>query len=391
LPCDGAAVPVTDPDEASGPAPGGRLGAYLLTREGRMTLSLQPRRLTSPRDIVEAGLADPERLADLEAVAERYAIGLTPALAGLVDPNDPADPIARQFVPDRRELVRDPAERDDPIGDDAMSPVKGLVHRYPDRVLIKLVAVCAVYCRFCFRRERVGPGSGSLSAGEFAAAVDYVRARPGIWEIILTGGDPLTLSPRRLAEATQALAAIPHVKVLRWHTRLPVAAPERVTRAMARALVAEGKTTVVAVHANHPREFTDDARAACRRLASEGAMLVSQTVLLKGVNDDPETLIELMRAFVEARIKPYYLHHGDLAPGTAHWRVPIATGQELMRILRARLSGLATPTYMLDIPGGHGKAQIGPQWIRSGENGEHVVTDPQGVQHVYADQLGADV
>jgi lysine 2,3-aminomutase len=356
-----------------------------------MTLSLQTRRLTSPRDIVESGLAQPERLAELEAVAERYAIGLTPALGALIEPNDPADPIARQFVPDRRELVRDPAERDDPIGDDAMSPVKGLVHRYPDRVLIKLVAVCAVYCRFCFRRERVGPGSGSLSAAEFAAAVDYVRAHPGIWEIILTGGDPLTLSPRRLAETTQGLAAIPHVKVLRWHTRLPVAAPERVTKAMARALMAEGKTTVIAVHANHPRELTASGRAACRRLAAEGAMLVSQSVLLKGVNDEPETLIELMRAFVEAGVKPYYLHHGDLAPGTTHWRVPIAKGQELMRVLRARLSGLATPTYMLDIPGGHGKAPVGPQWIRSGEGVAHVVTDPQGTEHVYADRIGADV
>ena len=355
-----------------------------------MTSGLRPRRLTSPKDLVEAGLAEPERLQELEAVAKRYAIGLTPALAALVRPEDPNDPIARQFVPNPRELIRDPAERDDPIGDDAMSPIRGLVHRYPDRVLIKLVAVCAVYCRFCFRRERVGPGSGSLSGAELAAAVDYVRARPAIWEVILTGGDPFTQSPRRIAEATQALAAIGHVKVLRWHTRLPVAAPERVTKSMARALTAEGKTTVVAVHANHPRELTESARLACRRLSAEGAMLVSQSVLLKGVNDDEETLIDLMRAFVEAGIKPYYLHHGDLAPGTAHWRAPIARGQELMRHLRARLSGLATPTYMLDIPGGHGKAPIGPQWIRSGDDGEHVVTDPQGSQHVYTDRLGAE-
>ena len=355
-----------------------------------MTSQRTPKRLTSPKDLVEAGLVAPERLRELEAVAERYAIGLTPALAGLVEPGDPGDPIARQFVPDPRELIRDPAERDDPIGDDAMSPVKGLVHRYPDRVLIKLVAVCAVYCRFCFRREQVGPGSGLLSAAEFAATVDYVRAHRGIWEVILTGGDPLTLSPRRIAEATRALAAIPHVKVLRWHTRLPVAAPEQVTKAVARALIAEGKTTVVAVHANHPRELTESARSACRRLTAEGAMLVSQSVLLKGVNDDPETLSDLMRAFVEARVKPYYLHHGDLAPGTAHWRVPIARGQELMRLLRARLSGLATPTYMLDIPGGHGKAPIGPQWIQREEDGEHVVTDPQGIQHVYVDRLGVD-
>jgi lysine 2,3-aminomutase len=352
--------------------------------------SASQRRLTSPEDLIEAGMAKPERLPELEAVVNRYAIGLTPALAALIRPEDPSDPIARQFVPDARELIRDPSERDDPIGDDAKSPIKGLVHRYPDRVLIKLVAVCAVYCRFCFRRERVGPGSGALSAAEFAAAVDYVRAHDGIWEVILTGGDPLTLSARRIAEVTEALAAIDHVKVLRWHTRLPVASPERVTKAVARALMAEGKTTVVAVHANHGRELTESARSACRRLAAEGAMLVSQTVLLKGVNDDPETLIELMRAFVEARVKPYYLHHGDLAPGTTHWRVPIAKGQELMRILRARLSGLATPTYMLDIPGGYGKAPIGPQWIHSGQDGEHVVTDPQGVRHAYVDRLGAD-
>jgi lysine 2,3-aminomutase len=355
----------------------------------RMTSRLRPRRLTSPQDLVEAGLAEPGRLAELEAIAKRYAIALTPALAELARPSDPADPIARQFVPDPRELIRDPAERDDPIGDDVMSPVEGLVHRYPDRVLIKLVAVCAVYCRFCFRRERVGPGSGSPSAAEFAAALDYVRGRPAIWEVILTGGDPLTLSPRRIAEATQALAAIDHVKVLRWHSRMPVAAPERVTRGIARALIAEGKTTVVAVHANHPRELTHAARDACRRLAAEGAMLVSQSVLLKGVNDDAETLIDLMRAFVEAGVKPYYLHHGDLAPGTAHWRAPIARGQELMRVLRARLSGLATPAYMLDIPGGHGKAPIGPQWIRQGEDANHIVTDPQGSEHVYADRLGS--
>ena len=356
-----------------------------------MTIARPAQRLTTPQSLIKAGLAEPNRLAELEAVAHRYAIGVTPALAALVRPRDPADPIARQFVPDARELIRDPGERDDPIGDDAMSPVKGLVHRYPDRVLIKLAAVCAVYCRFCFRRERVGPGSGVLSASDFAAALDYVRSHTGVWEVILTGGDPLTLAPRRIAEATQALAEIPHVKTLRWHTRLPVAAPERVTKTVARALMAQGKTTAVAVHANHPRELTESARSACRRLAAHGAMLVSQSVLLKGVNDDAETLIALMRAFVEAGVKPYYLHHGDLAPGTAHWRVPIARGQELMRLLRGRLSGLATPTYMLDIPGGRGKVPIGPQWIHTRDNGEHVVTDPQGIQHVYADRLGADL
>ncbi len=263
------------------------------------------------------------------------------------------------------------------------------MHRCPDRVLIKLVAVCAVYCRFCFRRERIGPGSASLSDGELAAALEYVRGRKAIWEVILTGGDPLTLSPRRIARTTEAIAGVDHVKTLRWHTRLPVAAPERVTTTLARALRADDKTVVVAVHANHPREINSAARAACRRLTDEGAMLVSQSVLLKGVNDDAETLEALMRAFVEARVKPYYLHHGDLAPGTSHWRVPIARGQQLMRHLRARLSGLAMPTYVLDIPGGHGKVPIVPASIRAESEGRYLIVDPQGVEHAYSDRLEA--
>ena len=323
----------------------------------------------------------------MRAVAERYAIGVTPALAALIDGGASDDPIARQFLPDARELVRDPAEADDPIGDDARSPVKGLVHRYPDRVLIKLVAVCAVYCRFCFRREKVGPGSPSLTDEEFAAALAYIRDRPEIWEVILTGGDPLALSPRRLAKVTAALAAIDHVKVVRWHTRLPVAEPERITTAMARALVAEGKTSVIAVHANHPRELTGEARAACRRLAAQGAMLVSQTVLLRGVNDDVATLEALMRAFVETGVKPYYLHHPDLAPGTAHFRLPIAEGQAIVQALRARLSGLAMPTYVLDIPGGYGKVPVGPAAIRRDERGGYRIRDAQGVEHHYDDRV----
>ncbi len=376
-------TPSRSPDAAA-PAPAD--GAESTDR-GQAARRRALRRLSSPDAFVEAGLAAPERLSELKAVAERYAVGLTPALLRLIDRSDPVDPIARQFVPDGRELRRDPAEIDDPIGDDARSPIEGLVHRYPDRVLIKLVAVCAVYCRFCFRRERIGPASGSLSAEAFAAALDYVRERRAIWEVILTGGDPLTLSPRRIAEATQAIAAIDHVKTLRWHTRLPVAAPERVTVAMARALAVGDKTVVVAVHANHARELTAEARAACRRLAGQGVLLVSQTVLLKGLNDDVDALEALMRAFVEARIKPYYLHHGDLAPGTAHWRTSIARGQELMRALRARLSGLALPTYVLDIPGGHGKVAIGPESIRPDGRGGYWVADPCGVKRAYRNRL----
>ena len=353
-----------------------------------MTTSKLDRTLRRPADLVIAGLIAPDRRDEATAVARRYAIALTPAAARLIAPGDSSDPIGRQYLPDGRELVRHPAEVVDPIGDALKSPLEGLVHRYPDRVLIKLVAVCAVYCRFCFRREMVGPGAAALTADQFSAALEYIRARPGIWEVVLTGGDPLVLSPRRVAETTNALAAIPHVKVLRWHTRLPVVAPERVTKALARALARDHEKTVfVAVHANHPRELTAEARAACRRLIDAGATLVSQSVLLKGVNDDVDALEALMRAFVEARIKPYYLHHPDLAPGTGHFRVSIARGQALMRELRRRLSGLAMPTYVLDQPEAHGKVPIGPSYVAAAEEGGWAIFDAAGGARVYRDAL----
>jgi lysine 2,3-aminomutase len=354
----------------------------------RLPRAVVARTLSSPDDLRDAGLIAPERSDAIEALSERYAIAIPPALAALIDRADPADPIARQFAPDPREAHVHPAERADPIGDDAHSPVKGVVHRYRDRALIKLVAICAVYCRFCFRREMVGPATRGLDAAEFAAALAYVAAHPEIWEVVLTGGDPLVLSPRRLAETSAALAAIDHVRILRWHTRLPVAAPERVTDALARALTtANGATVYVALHANHPRELTPDARAACRRLIDRGAIMVSQSVLLKGVNDEVETLEALMRAFVETGVKPYYLHHGDLAPGTSHLRTTIARGQALMGALRQRISGLAIPTYMLDIPGGYGKVPIGPDFVRRRKDGSYAVTDPAGRGHAYDDSV----
>src|SRR5262249_7235992 len=202
---------------------------------------------------------------------------------------------------------------------------------------------------------------------------------------ILTGGDPLVLSPRRLRSVMNALADIDHVKIVRIHTRVPVADPKRVTPALVRAMKIKAKPTYVAVHVNHPRELTADARAACSRMADAGIPLLSQTVLLAGVNDTPDVMGELMRALVECRIKPYYLHHGDLAPGTNHFRTDIATGQELMRSLRGRTSGLCQPTYVLDIPGGHGKSPIGPNYVTwVGLNGTPaVIEDFNGIRHRY--------
>jgi len=320
--------------------------------------------LRQPAELVAHGLAPASALAELDQVAARYAIAVTPDIAGLIDCSDPNDPIARQFIPTVSELVVQPGENADPIGDHAHSPVAGIVHRYPDRVLFKLVHVCAVYCRFCFRREMVGPGKHSaLSEAAYQSALDYIRVHQEIWEVILTGGDPLMLSPRRLSEIMADLASIDHVKIIRLHTRVPVADPARVSDEMVAALKVKGATTWVALHANHASELTSKARAACARLIDAGIPMVSQSVLLRGVNDGTEALEALMRAFVECRIKPYYLHHGDLAPGTAHLRTTLARGQELMRSLRGRVSGLCRPDYVLDIPGGHGKSPVGPNYL----------------------------
>jgi lysine 2,3-aminomutase len=345
--------------------------------------------LRSLSDLVAAGLISSARMEELQTVAARYAIAISPAIEDLIDPSDPEDPIARQFVPNPAESILSSDERPDPIGDDAHSPIDGLVHRYPDRVLLKLVYVCPVYCRFCFRREMVGPlGRRAPSREALAAAYTYIRNHPEIWEVILTGGDPLVLSPRRLRTVVRDLAAIDHVKILRVHTRLPVALPKRVTRDLVRALKAQDKATYIVLHANHPRELTSEVLAACARFIDAGIPMLSQTVLLRGVNDDAATLGELMRRLVEGRIKPYYLHHADLAPGTQHLRTTIAEGQALMRSLRGRTSGLCQPTYVLDIPGGSGKVPIGPQYLttephESAEAVHYQVEDVRGIQHTY--------
>ena len=340
--------------------------------------------LRSPQALADAGLIAPGQVAALAPVAARYAVAVTGPLAELIDPADVADPIARQFLPAEAELTTAPGESADPIGDAAMSPVPGVVHRYPDRVLLKVTHTCAVYCRFCFRREMVGPGkAAALTPAEVDAALAYIAADPAIWEVILTGGDPLMLSARRLAELMARLAGIGHVKVVRFHTRVPVADPARVTPALVAAMRSPRHTTWVALHANHPRELTPAARAACARIIDAGMPMVSQTVLLAGVNDDATTLETLMRGFVEARIKPYYLHQLDAAPGTAQFRISLAQGQELMRSLRGRVSGLAQPTYVLDIPGGHGKVPVGPAYLARDLDACVSVEDPWGTPHDY--------
>ncbi|NYZ13127.1 lysine-2,3-aminomutase-like protein [Azospirillum sp. RWY-5-1] len=334
-------------------------------------------------DLVAAGLMTEADAAAMAGVADRYAVALTPYVLDRLAGAAPDDPVAVQYIPAPAEAYSTEDELADPIGDHSHSPVKGIVHRYPDRVLLKPLHACAVYCRFCFRREMVGPGGDALSAGELDAALAYVRSRPEIWEVIVTGGDPFLLAPRRLRAIVQAVAAMGHVGVIRFHTRIPVADPARVTPELVAALRADGIASWVAVHVNHAAEMTPEAAAAAARLADAGIPLLGQSVLLKGVNDEAAVLEALFRALVRNRIKPYYLHHPDLAPGTSHFRPSVERGQDLVDALRGHVSGLCQPTYVLDIPGGHGKAPIGRCAIETHGGDGHGIRDYQGRRHRY--------
>jgi lysine 2,3-aminomutase len=310
----------------------------------------------------------------VEATQARYAVAVSPAMRALIE--TPDDPIGLQFIPDVSELVTAPFELADPIGDDALSPVKGVVHRYPDRALLKPLLVCPVYCRFCFRREHVGPDGGVLTEAELQAAYGWFAAHPEVSEVILTGGDPLMLSPRRLGGIIAALSAMPNVQTIRIHSRVPVAEPELVTEALAAALETDRSLWLV-VHANHAREFTPAAGAALRRVRALGVPLLGQSVLLRGVNDSAAALEALFRAMIAVRMKPYYLHQLDRAPGTVRFHVPIEEGRALLEALRGRVTGLAWPTYVLDIPGGAGKVPIGPDYRQA----DGIVRDVRGGQH----------
>ena len=340
------------------------------------------RPLTTVPALVGAGLAAAGDTAALEAVAEEFRIRITPAMQGAI--RDAADPVAAQFVPDARELNIRPEELLDPISDQAYSPTPGLTHRYPDRVILHITRTCEVYCRFCFRREVVGE-EGTLPDADLTAALDYIARTPAIHEVILTGGDPMVLSPRRITALMRRLEGIPHLDLVRFHTRIPVVAPHRIDEAMLEALQSDRLAVWVVLHTNHAQELTPDACAALKRLSVAGIPLLSQTVLLKGVNADAETLAELFRALLRNRVKPYYLHHCDLARGTSHFRTTIAEGQTIMAALRGRLSGTALPTYVLDLPGGYGKAPLASGHVEETGPGSYRIRDWRGQHHDYYD------
>jgi lysine 2,3-aminomutase len=333
----------------------------------------------SLRASTNAPIAEIRRLGE---VTQRYDYRLTPYLQGLLRGRPAHDPLVRQFLPDDRELHALPHESADPIGDNSHSPVKGIVHRYPDRVLLKVAHACPVYCRFCFRREMVGRRGEPLQGAALDSAIDYVRSHPAVWEVILTGGDPLALSPRRLNDVLTRLAAISHVRILRIHSRVPIVDPESIDDSLASALKVTAPV-YVALHINHPEEITAVVIAAIARLLDAGAILLSQTVLLRGVNDAAVVLEQLFRRLVTLKVRPYYLHHPDLAPGTSHFRVSIETGQALVHTLRQTMSGLCMPTYVLDIPGGFGKVPIGPEYLGTRTLNSREVKDSRGISHCY--------
>ncbi|CAM2902217.1 lysine 2,3-aminomutase [Komagataeibacter xylinus] len=344
-----------------------------------------PRTLRSVADLLAAGLVTPAQAPALENVAQHYATAIPPAFADLIE--TPDDPIGRQVIPDAAECHADPTEDPDPIGDDALSPVPGIVHRYADRALLKPLLVCPLYCRFCFRREHVGPGGGVLDEAALETALDWLRTHPDIHEVVMTGGDPLMLSPRRMRMIMQALEGMEHIHTIRIHSRVPVADPDRLDEEMADALETTRSMWLV-VHVNHARELTPAARAAIRRVQARAIPVLGQSVLLRGVNDTTEALEALLRAQVAARIRPYYLHQLDPAPGTARFHVPIREGQRLLASLRGRVTGIAWPTYVLDIPGGHGKVPIGPDYLRIGPDGMLAALAPDGTLHRLAREQG---
>lgn len=345
---------------------------------------LRPHALTTPAELCSAGLSTDDPAA-LSPVADAFRIRVTPAMQAAI--GAPGDPVAAQFVPTTAELRTRPEELLDPIGDIAHSPAPGLTHRYPDRVILHVTKTCDVYCRFCFRRETVGE-TGPLPEAALAEALAYIARTPAIREVILTGGDPLTLSLRRLTDVLGRIAAIDHVTTVRFHTRVPVVAPERIGPALVDLLVGQRPAVWVVLHTNHAQEITGAARAAIARLVDGGVPMLSQSVLLRGINDSHQALVDLFRALQDNRVKPYYLHHCDLARGTSHFRTTIAEGRALMRGLRGHLSGAAVPTYVLDIPGGHGKVPITADHFAPGPvPGLWKVTDWQGRVHDYADPL----
>lgn len=342
----------------------------------------------SARNLVDEGLIPPEAETDAGRLSSAFPVRIPPAYLNLLGSDTNADPIWRTAVPTLAEEISTAEELIDPIGDENHSPVRYITHRHRDRVLLMLTLVCAVYCRFCFRRYAVGQAEQMPSKSEIDNAIRYVEEHAEIWEVILTGGDPLILSDSRLDNVLNRLRTIEHLGVIRIHTRVPVVLPSRITPDLITILRGRGRDRAVrpvwvVLHVNHPQELSDTVSEVLGDLADNGIPLLNQTVLLRGINDSREVLECLNRKLVSLRVKPYYLHHGDLARGTGHFRTDLKAGIELARSMRGDVSGLCQPTYVIDIPGGYGKVPVDSSFVQANDNGRWDIEDPYGGRHIY--------
>jgi lysine 2,3-aminomutase len=319
---------------------------------------------------------DPEPLREVTA---RYPLKITPGYLGLIQ--RVGDPLWRQCVPDVREL--EGGGYIDPLAEEQYSPVPAIIHRYPDRVILLASNNCAGYCRFCTRKRKVGSSEHALSFRDLRDGIDYIAADYRIRDVILSGGDPLILPDAVLEDLLVRIRAIPHVEIIRIGSRVPVTLPERITPALCEMLK-KYAPLYLNTHFNHPRELTPDSAVACALLTDHGIILGNQTVLLRGVNDDTATMTELLRGLLKIRVRPYYLHQMDLVEGTAHFRTPLKTGLDIIRALRGPVSGMACPHFVVDLPGGKGKAPLLPDGLTE-RHGRVVITTSVGEQVEYPD------
>jgi len=334
-------------------------------------------RITTLEQLKEIIDLTPEEVEGIKHSKGRLALAVTPYFASLMDPINPNCPIRRQAVPRIEEIHFSKSEMVDPLGEDNHSPVPGLVHRYPDRVLLLVTDQCAVYCRYCTRRRLVGSNEKSITQGNFEEVVKYLKGHRKVRDVLLSGGDPLLLENERLEEMLSRLRAIPHIEVLRIGTRVPVTLPQRITGGLVRMLK-KYHPLLISIHFTHPKEVTDQVRRACSELADGGFPLGSQTVLLKGINDKPYIMKKLLHELLKVRVRPYYIYQCDLAMGTEHFRTSVATGIQIMEKLRGHTTGYAVPTYVVDAPGGGGKIPLQPDYVVSKGRGKIVLRNYEG-------------
>ena len=319
----------------------------------------------------------------------RFIMAVPPYWAALMDPEDPTCPIRRQAVPLEEEYYTSPNDLIDPLAEDSHMPVPGLVHRYPDRVLLLVVEVCAMYCRFCTRSRVVGQAAGFSRPAHIDAALDYIRSHRKIRDVLISGGDPLSLSDERLDEILTKVKAIPHVEFVRIGSRTPVTLPFRVTDSLC-AVLKKHKPIWMSLHFNHPKEVTPAVRKACGMLVDSGVPLGSQTVLLKGINDRPAIMKKLFHELLKTRVRPYYVYQCDPVRGTSHFRTSVSAGVQIIEKLRGHTTGYAVPTFVVDAPGGGGKIPLMPNYVVSYKDGELVLRNYAGKLYTYKEETSRE-